>query len=94
MANDVNFNLQSFLSEMRGEMHDGFARLDATSTKVREDLVMHELEDVKFAEETKGQLASLHRLQDNVKWTLRAALGAAISGGVLLIINLIVSHWK
>lgn len=85
MGADVNFNLQSFLADMRNEMLDGFDRVHTVADTVRADLVSHEKLDLTIAAAVGARLTALEKLNDSVRWVLRTAVAALIVGviGVL-----------
>ncbi len=79
---DVNFNLQQFLADMRDEMHDGFNRIDATASKVREDLQHHEKADLRVAADIQIQLDRAARFQSNARWMLRTIAAAVVVAAI------------
>lgn len=89
-SDGIDFNIQQFLSEMRGEMHDGFNRIDATAAEVRADLRHHEIEDLKVAKETAIKLNELDRMRDSIKWAVRTIAAAAIVAAI----GLLVAAWR
>lgn len=82
MAADVQFNLQTFLSEMREEMHAGFARTEAATAQVRNDLAAHELVDVRTAAEHSAELKRLSGFQNSINWALKTIVGAVIVAAI------------
>ncbi len=97
-----DFNLQTFLSEMRAEqrasldsldrqMEAGFATISERASRISDDLADHELVDVRVAGEIATRLAALETLHDNVKWGIRSVVGAAIVAASTYVYHLFVS---
>lgn len=82
---EVDFNLQQFLSEMRGEMHDGFNRIDAAAAQVRTDLVLHEKSDLVIAAGINTRLDEIHKFTSGFWWTVRTVIAALVVAGMGLL---------
>lgn len=96
----IEFNVQTFLSEMRKELRedhrllvsrvdDGFAEVTATARAVRDELVNHTSEDYRTAQALDIRLQPIESALKNVKWMTRTIVAAAILGAIDLLF-----HWK
>ena len=90
----MDFDLQSFLSEMRAEMHEGFKASSAATTTIADDLKAHQIEDVTVAGETNVRLSALEGLHTSVRWVLRAVIGAGIVGFITIAFDVLRNHWR
>ena len=96
-----DFNLQTFLSEMRAEQREslaelraeqreGFETITARAAHISDDLTDHELVDVRVAGEIATRLAALETLHGNVRWGIRSVIGAAIVAASTYIYHILV----
>jgi len=100
----IEFNVQTFLSEMRKELRAdhqrlvervdlGFSELTLTARAVRDELVNHTADDYRAAEALNQRLSpienAMKKSNDRVKWTLRTIIGALVVGAIDLMF-----HWK
>jgi len=92
MSSDFKFNLQSFLSEMREEMNDGFTKIESRAAKIREDLVAHELQDTELAGATEARLKALEKSHNNLVWAMRTLAGAGLVGTVTMLFEAFKTH--
>ena len=89
METDVNFNLQSFLADMRGEMLDGFDKVHAVAAQVRVDLVEHEKSDLTTEGEIRTRLVTLELLHNSVRWALRTFIAALVIAAVGFVFSML-----
>lgn len=87
----MDFDLQSFLSEMRAEMHDGFKTSSAATASIADNLKAHQLEDASAIGETNVRLSQLEGLHASVRWVFRAIAGASI---IAIVTALFRNFWR
>lgn len=97
------FNIQEYLAEMRLEQQtahirltervdSGFTEVANRASKIANDLVAHEKKDEAALSDVTKALAPLKSLHGNIRWTLRAFIGAGIVAFVGLLFDLIHFH--
>lgn len=94
MDNDVNFNLQQFLSEMRSEMHEGFRVISVRAEHIAEDLATHKTEDIKMIALFDKRLTPLEGLRRDVRWIIATCIGAGLTSTVVLLFDVMRNHLK
>ncbi len=101
----VEFNLQTFLSDMRSEhkedcaailqeMKMGFSGVHARASSIAEDLSEHTLADVRIAADTSQRFDRIEVFIRSAKWVVAAVAGAVIVGLVGAAFDVLANHWK
>lgn len=89
---NVEFNLQQYLADMRGELREAHetlvAKVDQGFEKAAQTIAEHELDDIRAFAALDGRIKPLEETQSSVKWALRTVAGAFL----LFAFDFVVNH--
>jgi hypothetical protein len=85
----VEFDIQTFLRDMRVEVSTGFASITERAEKIADALATHEKTDLVVQAALSGRLASVESMAANMKWFTRVGIGAF----VVFVADLILHHY-
>lgn len=88
----VDFNLQSFLSEMRAEMRDGFSDLTSQANQITMNLNSHEKVDIAALAAVNQKLSAVESFNSAVVKVLWTLCGGVVLGVVGVVFDFVKNH--